>query len=82
MALIAKAITKERIVSFIMERLHETTKAGNSHDTDSIIQQVRGVIWLFTDKDPGNSINGIRICKLLDIPYRVDGEFVYWGDQI
>ena len=75
-------ITKERVVSFVMERLKETTKAGNSHDTDSIIQQVRGVIWLFTGKDPGNSINGIRICKLLDIPYRnlFSGEIKYNHD--
>lgn len=75
-------ITKERIVSFVMGRLHETTKAGNSNYTDSIIQQVRGVIWLFTGKDPGSDIRSVKICKLLDIPYRnlFSGEIKYNHD--
>lgn len=77
-----KAITKEKAASFVMERLKEATYAGNSYYTNNVIQQIRGVIWLLTDKDPGSDISSIAICKLFDIPYRVDGEFVYWGDKV
>lgn len=79
--MVKETITKEDVVSFVMDRLGVMGGSCNSFHINCVDQQIRGVIWLATGKDPGRIENTVEICKLLDIPYRVEGDMVHWGDQ-
>jgi hypothetical protein len=80
MAEFSKVITKEDVVEFVMGRIGVMEKSCNSFHINCVDQQVRGVIWLYTGKDPGRIENTVEVCKLLEIPYRVEGDVVHWGD--
>jgi hypothetical protein len=74
-------LTRKDVVSFVVDRLKVMSGSCNSFHINCVDQQIRGVIWLYTGKDPGRLENTIEIFKALDIPYRVEGDQVYWGDQ-
>lgn len=76
-----KTITKEDLVNFVMKRLAVAEGSCNSHHIDCVEHQIRGAIWLFNGNDPGRFNNTADICKAIGIPYRVEGNQLYWGDQ-
>ena len=73
---------KQVLVEFAEERVEVAGGSCNSHHITCVLEQIRGAIWFFTGEDPHMIKETVDIYKALDIPYRVDGDMIYTGDDI
>lgn len=64
----------KQLIKFCIERGTVCSKSCNSHHINSVINQMRGAIWLVTGKDPGSSFNDLKdIAEILGVEYSIVG---------
>ena len=86
-ALRAQTVSRWDAVEFINKRSLVAGESCNSHHIDGVVNQIRGVIWLMTGKDPG--FYSLRTfgdaMRAMDVPIITvgDGEAaaIFYGDD-
>jgi len=87
-ALRARTVSLHDAIEFIAQRGDVATQSSNTVHREGVINQIRGVIWLFTGKDPGfHTLN--HFCDALDVlgvPYRIERHAegpptIWYGDD-
>ena len=66
----------------IMDRIKIASESCNSYQIKSIEDQIRGMIWIITGKDPGNLLTTEAICNVLNIPCKVINGMTHWGTAV
>lgn len=64
------SVTLKEAIELINERAEQLIVSTNNVYINSIYNQIRAIIWLFTGKDPGMGFKNIKdVYKILKIPF-------------
>jgi hypothetical protein len=86
-ALRVPTVSRWDAVEFINKRSLVAGESCNSHHIDGVVNQIRGVIWLMTGKDPGfYSLRTLSdALRAMNVPFTEVGEgeerMVFYGDD-
>jgi hypothetical protein len=80
----SKVVSLAEAIEYLLKRGTVCADSCNSTHIAAVINQMRGVIWLFTGDDPGfHNIKTFEdVLKALGVPFVRDADgMVWWGDD-
>ena len=88
-ALSSDAGLRERKVSLydalelIAKRAEACTLSGSSSHVNAVLNQIRGIVWLFSGEDPGMPGTLHGLLKRLNVPHAIveEDDRAWWGDD-